>query len=129
MSPLWDKIPTHCEKWPVKTVFVLETARKTIRSWPSEVKKELGAVLLRLQQGETIGMPDVRPMPSVGRGVSEIRIQDSSGAYRTFYAIESQQGIIVFHSFKKKTQKTPLKEILTAKARLAEFTKQIGNET
>lgn len=113
----------------MKTVFVLETARKTIRSWPSEVKKELGAVLLRLQQGETIGMPDVRPMPSVGRGVSEIRIQDSSGAYRTFYAIESQQGIIVFHSFKKKTQKTPLKEILTAKARLAEFTKQIGNET
>jgi phage-related protein len=113
----------------VKVVLILDAARRTIRTWPLEVKKELGAVLLRLQHGEAIGMPDVRPMQAVGRGVSEIRIQDSSGAYRTFYVIESRQGIILFHSFKKKTQKTPLKEIATAKARLADFTKQIGDES
>ena len=86
-------------------------------------------MLFRLQQVEIIGKPDVRPMQTVGRGVSEIRIQDSSGAYRTFYVIESRQGIVVFHSFKKKTQKTPLKEISTAKGRLAEFSKPIGNES
>ena len=54
--------------------------RKLIRTWPADIKKELGVVLMRLQQGETIGMPDVRRMASVARGVSEIRIQDNTGS-------------------------------------------------
>ena len=46
-------------------------ARDVIHAWPLEVKKELGSVLTRLQKGESIGMPDVRPMPDVSPRASE----------------------------------------------------------
>ncbi|MBC7428052.1 MAG: type II toxin-antitoxin system RelE/ParE family toxin [Bacteriovorax sp.] len=37
-------------------------------------------------------------------------------------------GILVFHSFKKKTQKTPAKEIETAKTRLMALLEELRNE-
>ena len=51
-------------------------------------------------------------IPSVGKGVCEIRTRASSGAYRVFYFIQGAHGICVFHAFMKKTQQTPNKEIL-----------------
>ena len=65
-------------------------------------------------------MPLSRSVKSVGSGVEEIRSKDSSGIYRTFYLARMKDRIIVFHAFIKKTQKTPKKEIKTAKKRLKE---------
>jgi hypothetical protein len=48
-------------------------SRDVIHGWPLEVKKELGSVLTRLQKGESIGMPDVRPMPDISQQVSSGR--------------------------------------------------------
>jgi phage-related protein len=81
--------------------------RRVIRSWPTEVKKELGALLTRLQKGEPIGMPDVRAIPSVGAGVSEIRIADRSGSYRSFHLMHSRHGTLIFHAFTKKISEHP----------------------
>jgi phage-related protein len=67
-----------------RIVYLYDPARKEIREWPLEVKKNLGSTLTQLQMGESVGMPDVRPMPAVARGVSEIRIKDQSGIYRAF---------------------------------------------
>lgn len=47
-------------------------------------------------------MPLSKSMPSVGAGVAEIRVKDVSGAYRAFYVVRSQLGVIVFHAFTKK---------------------------
>jgi hypothetical protein len=47
------------------------SARDVIHDWPLEVKKELGSALTRLQKGECIGMPDVRPMPDISPQVSK----------------------------------------------------------
>ena len=58
-------------------------------------------------------------MPSVGKGCYELRIKGEDGAYRVFYLLKIEHEIIVFHAFKKKTQKTPLKE-----SRLAEKLKK-----
>lgn len=109
----------------MKEVQIHPAARKQIRSWPVEIKKELGVVLMRLQSGETIGMPDVRRMPSVARGVAEIRIQSSDGAYRTFFALIHEFGVVVFHAFKKKSQKTPQKEIEMGRKRLNEIVEDL----
>jgi len=76
---------------------------------------------MRLQQGETIGMPDVKRMASVSKGACEIRILGKDGAYRTFFIFQQAHGVIVFHAFKKKSQKTPTKEIETARKRLKEI--------
>ena len=63
-------------------------------------------------------MPLSRPMPSVGKGVHELRVKDRSGQYRVFYYTKLKNDILVFHFFKKKTQATPKKEIDLAKRRL-----------
>lgn len=102
--------------------------RGVIRSWPAAIKKELGAILTRLQKGESIGMPDVRRMPAVGSGASEIRIADRSGSYRTFHVVHSRQGVLVFHAFTKKTQRTPDREIDAGRTRLKLFLLDLENE-
>ncbi len=88
-------------------VLIYGPVRDVIHAWQLEVKKELGSVLTRLQKGESIGMPDVRPMPNIGAGASEIRIAERSGQYRVIYAIRMEFGILLFHSFQKKSRTMP----------------------
>ncbi len=66
-------------------------------------------------------MPHSRPMPSVAAGVSELRVQGEDGAYRAFYLTHLQVGILVFHAFVKKAQRTPASEIELARKRLKEL--------
>jgi phage-related protein len=110
------------------TVYIYDPARKEIHNWPTEAKKDLGSVLTQLQFGESVGMPDVRSMPSIAKGAAEIRIKDQSGIYRVFFIIETDAGILVFHGFKKKTQATPQSEIETGKKRLKKFLEELNNE-
>lgn len=111
-------------KW--HTVYFSATAKEAIQAWPQSIKKDLGSVITTLQKGANVGMPDVKPMPLVSKGVFEIRIKDHSGAYRAFYLIENKKGIFVFHAFKKKTQKTPKKEIELGKKRLNSMIKELS---
>jgi phage-related protein len=110
---------------PWLKVLISDPARRTIHRWAYRVRKDLGDVLTKLQKGEPVGMPDVRPMPSVARGASEIRVPTASGCYRVFYVIEGSYGIGIFHAFVKKTQRTPKREILTAKKRLNAFLQEL----
>ena len=66
-------------------------------------------------------MPNSRPMGIVAAGVSELRVQDNNGSYRIFYYTASAKGILVFHAFVKKTQRTPALEIELARKRLKEL--------
>ncbi len=56
-------------------------------------------------------MPHSKPMRLVGKGVYELRSKGTDGAYRAFYYLKCEEGILMIHCFKKKSQKTPLKEI------------------
>jgi phage-related protein len=60
-------------------------------------------------------------MRSVGSGVQEIRVRDAAGIYRAFYVVQSARGVIVFHAFEKRTQKTPRSEIQLGRQRLREI--------
>ena len=44
-----------------------------------------------------------------------------SGGYRFLYGMISKYDLVILHSFKKKTQRTPLKEIRIALRRLREY--------
>jgi phage-related protein len=66
-------------------------------------------------------MPLSKSMPSVGKGVEELRVKDSSGAYRVFYYARLHDRVLVFHAFQKKTEKTPKHEIEIGKKRLKEL--------
>ena len=43
-----------------------------------EARREAGRLLRRLQEGESLGMPHSRPMPSIGHGVHELRVRDEA---------------------------------------------------
>lgn len=103
-------------------------AKKEIRSWPEETKKDLGALLMILQRGEILGHQDSSPMKTVARGCFELRLRGADGIYRAFYLVKSDIGIIVFHAFQKKTQKTPLQEIETGRRRLQLCLQELKNE-
>ena len=68
-----------------------------------------------------IGMPNSRPMPGVAAGVSELRVKAEDGSFRAFYYTASSRGVLVFHAFVKKTQRTPPLEIELARKRLKEL--------
>jgi len=65
-------------------------------------------------------MPLSRPMPSIARGVHELRLKDRSGQYRVIYALVLRGSIHVLHAFKKTTRATPQRNITVAQRRLHE---------
>jgi phage-related protein len=95
-------------------------ARDAIRWFPKEVRDKLGRYLYELQLGESLSMPHSRAMASIGPGVSELRVRGADGSYRAFYLGAHRDGVLVFHAFAKKSQKTPKSEIELARKRWKE---------
>lgn len=87
-----------------------------IRSFPSEVRADLGAELRRLQLGD---MPlNSRPMKSIGARVYEVKEQDERAWYRVIYLAKVGSRIHVLHCFEKQSAKTSKKDLQVAKTRL-----------
>lgn len=105
----------------MKKVVWIKKTLKVIQSFPDSVKKELGFFLFKLQRGEILEMPHSRSMPTVAKGCFELRVKAGDGSYRVFYLLKIENKVIVFHAFKKKTQKTPVKEINIARKNLKEL--------
>jgi phage-related protein len=105
----------------VRPIILHPKAREAIHRFPKEARIRLGKGLFRLQIGEQIGMPNARPMPGVAAGAFELRLKGADGSYRAFYYTASPKGILVFHAFVKKTQRTPHLEIVLAGKRLKEL--------
>jgi phage-related protein len=57
-------------------------------------------------------------MSTIGAGVREIRIRESSGAFRIIYVFRFADAVYVLHAFQKKTQKTRASDLELAKERL-----------
>ena len=90
---------------------------KIIRSFPEQVRYDVGVELMRIQSG--MNPIDWKPVRSVGQGVREIRVQ-YRGQYRVFYTAKFAESIYVLSAFIKKTQRTPKAEIQLAKRRFRE---------
>ncbi len=69
---------------------------------------------------------DFKPMPSIGRGVEEIRIRDDSGAYRVVYTARLAEAVYVIHAFQKKTRATPQRDIEIARERFQQLMRGMG---
>jgi len=91
------------------------------KDWPLEIKKEGGFQLGRVQQG--LEPNHYRPMPSIGAGVKEIKLQDEGkNQYRLIYVAKFEETIYVFHVITKKTtERTSDHDIELAKKRLSEI--------
>lgn len=60
-------------------------------------------------------------MPTIGRGVEEIRITEESGSWRVIYLSRRGDAVYVLHAFQKKTQATSRRDIEIARKRFAEL--------
>jgi phage-related protein len=85
-----------------------------------QARIETGVLLRRLQQGESLGLPASRPMPSIGPRCHELRIQDEDSTWRLIYRIDSD-ALVVVEVFSKKTQATPKAVIEICQQRLRRY--------
>jgi phage-related protein len=83
---------------------------------------ELGFLLRRLQRGDTLTMPVARAMPSIGKGVAELRVVDgnANAEWRLIYRVDTD-AIVVAAVFQKKSQATPKRWIETSQARFRRY--------
>ena len=77
-------------------------------------------MLSLVQDGELLGMPRSRPMPSIGPGVHELRVRDAAHNWRVFYRVEADI-FLVFLIFPKTTERTPKRMIDMARKKLRDF--------
>ena len=68
--------------------------------------------------GPIIGKPHTAPM---GKGLFEIRAKGQEGFARSLCCTVKGKGIIILHTFIKKTQKTPKRDLDLARKRMKEL--------
>ena len=96
----------------MKSIEFAGSSLRDIRSFPSRPRREAGHQLDRVQRG--MEPADWKPMPIIGQGVREIRIQ-SGGQFRVLLVANYRGRVLVLHAFEKKSQKTPKSEINRAR--------------
>lgn len=101
-------------------LYFVGSALKDLRAFPRAPRREAGYQLGRVQFG--LEPSDWKPMPTVGRGVREIRIRNE-GQFRVIYVTKTDDAIHVLHAFQKKTQRTRKQDIDIARHRLRKITK------
>jgi phage-related protein len=67
----------------MKKLIWMGSSREDLRSFPKEARREMGYQLEHVQEG--LEPDDWKPMSTVGSGVRENRIRESSGAFRCIY--------------------------------------------
>jgi phage-related protein len=101
-----------------RPLYFVGSALEDLRAFPRAPRRNAGYQLDRVQFG--LEPSDWKPMPTVGRGVHEIRIHHE-GQYRVIYVAKLGDAVYVLHAFQKKTQKTRKQDIETARRRLKEI--------
>lgn len=71
-----------------------------------EARLEVGAFLRSLQQGESLGLPHSRPMPSIGKRCHELRVTDKGHEWRIVYRAD-KDAIVIGDVFAKTSRTTP----------------------
>ena len=104
----------------MKPITFLGDSLEIIRAFPDLAKSRIGRELRRVEMG--MQPVDFKPMPSIGRGVEELRVRDENGnAYRVIFIARFEDSVFVLHAFVKKTQATPKRDLDLAKARLRDL--------
>jgi len=106
----------------MKPVRFLGDSLERLREFPEDARNDAGYQLEQVQRGEQ--PDDFKPMPSIGKGVEEIRVRDDSGIYRVIYTARLADAVYVLHAFQKKTQATSKRDIATARERFAQLRRE-----
>jgi len=100
-----------------KNIFVDKNAQKELREFSEEVQLEFEAYFKILEHEGKLELPHAK---KVTRDLFEIRIK-VKGEYRGFYAYIGKLDVVILHFFRKKTQKTPIKDLDLAQKRFKQY--------
>jgi len=102
-----------------KITFFNQKVEAEILAFPAGILANFLHILEMVEDfGPALGKPHTAPM---GSGLFEIRAKGKEGIGRAFFCTVKGQEIVILHSFVKKTQRTPKKELEKARRRLKEL--------
>ena len=103
-------------KWNI--TYYNKKVEKQLLAWPDKLLANYLRIIDMIEiNGPDLGLPFTRAM---GGGLFEIRAKSHYGIGRAFFCILTNKEIIILHSFIKKTEKTPSKELKIAQKRMKE---------
>ena len=101
-----------------------EAGHEPVREWllglSREARKTMGEDIKTAQFGWPLGMPLIRKLEP---GLWEVRSDIEQGIARVIFTVEGTT-MVLLHGFVKKSQKTPLDELNTARRRLANLKRE-----
>lgn len=100
-----------------KNVFIDKKAQKELLDFSEEVQLAFKAYFEVLKFEGKLDFPQAK---KITKDLFEIRVK-LQGEYRGFYAYIDRLDIVVLHFFRKKMQKTPIKELELAQRRLKQY--------
>ena len=96
-----------------------EPVQKALFRLPDTLAARYIVLTRRMQAiGPNLGEPHTKAM---GDGLFELRLKGAEGIARVFYCTLIGKRIVMLHSFIKKTDRTPLRELEVARVRLKEI--------
>jgi phage-related protein len=107
---------------PLRLVFYsTASGREPVRQWLRKLDRvdrvTLAEDIKMLQLGWPIGMPLAR---GLGAGLWELRSRLRSCTARIFFVVR-RGTLILLHAYAKKSRRTPARELVTARRRMAEI--------
>ncbi len=103
-------------EWQI-TFYSVKVEDETLSFPPGILANFLHIAEMIEEFGPALGLPYTK---ALGEGLFEIRAKGKEGIGRSFFCAVKGKEIIILHSFIKKSQKTPKKEMKKARKRLKE---------
>ena len=103
----------------MKPLRFLGNSLECLRQFPEDARHDAGYQLERVQHAKQ--PTDFKSMPSVGKGVEELRLWGDAGTYRVLYIARFAEAVYVLHAFQKRTRATSERDIELARMRYAEL--------
>ena len=99
-----------------RILYYNDDVQNSIDVWPVGIRAYYARITERMILfGPNLGMPFTR---SMGDGLFEIRARGKEGIGRAFFCTIVNRRIVILHVYIKKSQKTPLRELRTARKRM-----------
>ncbi len=103
-------------KWNI-TFLSDKVEQETLAFPPGILANVLHIIEMIEEHGPALGKPHTAP---IGGGMFEIRAKGKEGIGRSLFCLIEGQEIVILHSFVKKSQKAPKKDLDLAKKRMKE---------
>jgi phage-related protein len=103
---------------PYEVKYFHPRVKAEIEGWPVDILADYARIVeLLMEFGPDLRMPHSRAM---GGGLFELRPRGREGIGRALYCYVTGQRVVILHTFVKKTQATPERDLGIARKRMKE---------